>query len=183
MATEQKLMTVEDLHNLPPTDMRTELIDGVLVEMSPAGGVHGRIVSTISVHLWLFVRPQRLGEILSGDPGVILGRNPDRVRAPDVCFVSAERLPHDGIPRGFLEFVPDLIVEVVSPDDRAREIRQKTREWLDAGARVVWTVYPDTREVVVSRSNAEARPYQATDTLDAEPVLHGFSVTVADLFD
>ncbi len=183
MATEQKLLTVEDLHNLPPTDMRTELIDGVLVEMSPAGGVHGYVMTRIVRLLGEHVDRHSLGVILAGDPGVILRRNPDRVRAPDVCFVSTERLPPEGIPRGFLDFVPDLIVEVVSPDDRAGEIRQKTREWLDAGARVVWTVYPDTREVVVSRSNAEARPYQATDTLDAEPVLHGFSVTVADLFD
>ncbi len=182
MATEQKLLTVEDLYNLPSTDMRTELIDGVLVEMSPAGGMHAYVMVRIGRLLGDHADEYRLGKVMGGDPGVILRRNPDRVRAPDVCFVSAAQLPSGGIPEGFLDFVPDLIVEVVSPDDRPREIREKTREWLEAGARLVWTVYPKRREVVVSRSNAEDRTYQATDMLDAGVVLPGFSVLVERFF-
>ncbi len=183
MATEQKLLTIEDLYHLPSTDMRTELIDGVLVEMSPAGGRHGELVIRIGQLLREHAAVHRLGKVTGGDPGVILRRNPDRVRAPDVCFVAADRLPASGLPDGFLEFVPDLIVEVVSPDDRPGKIREKTREWLEGGALLVWTVYPKNREVVVSQSGAEDTTYRAADTLDAGSVLRGFSVTVADLFD
>ncbi len=183
MATEQKLLTVEDLYHLPSTDMRTELIDGVLVEMSPAGGRHGELVIQIGWLLREHTVRYRLGKVMGGDPGIILRRNPDHVRAPDVCFVAAARLPAGGLPDGFLDFVPDLIVEVVSPDDRPREIRQKTREWLEGGARLVWTVYPKTREVVVSQPGAEDTTYRAADTLDAGSVLPGFSATEADFFD
>jgi len=85
------------------------------------------------------------------------------------------------LPEGFIEVVPDLIVEIVSPSDRAGAVQQKTDEWLRAGARLVWTVYPETRTVVAQTSDA-TQAYREGDTLTGEPVLPGFAAPVAALF-
>ncbi len=91
-------------------------------------------------------------------------------------------MPAQGLPRGYLEVVPDLIVEVISPGDSAAEVQEKIEEWLRAGARLVWAVYPDTRSVVAYQSLAAVRVYTEADILDGEPVLPGFTCPVARLF-
>jgi Uma2 family endonuclease len=181
MATQKTLLTAEELLRLPDNGLRQELLDGVLVEMSPPGGTHGRVSSNVVLALRVWADSRHLGNVLT-EVGVILRRDPDRVRAPDVCFIAQERIPHDGVPAGYLGFVPDLIVEVVSPWDRPREIHEKAEEWLRAGAALVWVLDPDRRAVHVYRTGAAVRALAEADTLNAEPALPGFSVSVSDLF-
>ena len=116
------------------------------------------------------------------DPGVIVRRNPDAVRAPDVAFIRADRVPPNGMPKAFSEIVPDLIVEVVSPGDSAAEVQSKVREWIEAGARLVWVVYPNDRSVNVIRSLQDRQALAATDSLDGGDVLPGFACSVAEIF-
>jgi len=182
MTVEKTLMTAEDLLRLPTDACRYELLDGELIEMSPANGRHNKIMGRITVLLTNYTDLGALGDVLPGDTGFVLRRNPDRVRAPDVCFIAANRLPPEGIPPAFLEIVPDLVVEIVSPSDSAAMVQQKTEEWLQAGVRLVWTVYPETRTVVASQNLEATRIYHETDTLSGEPVLPDFSVLVAALF-
>jgi len=178
---EKTLTTAEDLLCLP-SDLRCELLDGEVVELAPAGLRHNTIITNIAPHLGGYAKVGLLGRVFSGDTGIILARNPDRVRAPDLCFIARERLPTGAVPEGFTEIVPDLIVEVISPSDRAGDVQQKADEWLRAGARLVWTVYPETRTVVAQTSDA-TRTYREGDTLTGEPVLPGFAVRVAALFE
>lgn len=119
MTTETILLTAADLFALPDDGRRHELLDEVLVEMAPTGSGHGCVSSKIVIRVGTHVEVNRLGEILSGDPGIALCRNPDRARAPDVCFIAADRVPAGGIPKTFVDVVPDLIVEVISPNDTA----------------------------------------------------------------
>ncbi len=182
MATEQKLVTAEDLWNLPDNGGRRELWDGVLVEMSPTGARHGRVMVTLGRRLDAHAEANGSGQVFCGDVGIVLHRNPDRVLAPDICFISAERLPADETPDGLLDVGPDFVVEIVSPGDRAAEVQDKVDAWLDAGVRLVWIAYPKTRSVMAFRSHAEARRYTGDDVIDAAPVLPEFSVPVAALF-
>ena len=182
MATEQKLLTAEDLWNMPDNGGRRELWDGVLVEMSPTGARHGDVVTTAAMLLGAHVRGTGLGKVLTGDVGIVLHRDPDRVLAPDLCFISTDRLPAKEMPDGFLNVVPDFVIEIVSPCDRAGEVQAKVDAWLDAGVRLVWAVYPKSRSVMAFRSHAEASRYTAGDVIDAAPVLPEFSVPVAELF-
>jgi Uma2 family endonuclease len=175
-------MTADELWALPGNGCRRELLDGELVEMPPAGAEHGYVEGNVYYQLQTYVQPLELGRVLVGEPGVILRRGPDRVRAPDVCFIARERIPAEGLPKTFLEFVPDLIVEVVSPGDTAAEVQQKIEEWLQAGARLVWAVYPNTRSVVAYRGLDDIRVYAEGDTLNGVPVLPGFTCPVASLF-
>src|SRR5207249_3354808 len=81
-----------------------------------------------------------------------------------------------------LELVPDIVVEVASPGDRRATIRRKTQQWLAAGVRVVWNVYPRTRTIVVSRPDQPDAILHAGDVLTGEPVLPEFSVPVVAIF-
>ena|SRR5581483_3179958 len=178
----EKLMTAEELFLLSDRGMQYELLDGALIEMSPPGWEHGYVMGNVYWALRSFVQGRDLGIVLAGDPGVILRRGPDTVLGPDVCFVAKGRLPEGRLPKAFFDLIPDLIVEIVSPGDTRAEVEQKIQEWLQAGARLVWAVYPDTRSVAVRSSSGPARVYGESETLDGGDVLPGFAVRVSEFF-
>lgn len=180
MATSTRLLSAEEFWS-HPSNRWCELIDGVPIEMSPPGFEATTVAATIAGLVFAHVRPRRLGYVLT-DPGVILRRGPDAVRAPDVAFIRADRVPPEGMPKAYSDIVPDLIVEVVSPSDRPAEVQGKVREWLEAGARLVWVVYPSNRTVDVIRSLQDRAVLGVTDTLDGGSVLPGFACSVAEIF-
>ncbi|MHB8578051.1 MAG: Uma2 family endonuclease [Dehalococcoidia bacterium] len=183
MATETKLVTAEELFCMPEGDVRRELIDGRMEEAMPPGYDHNLVMGNLTGHLWAHVSQRQLGKVLPGDTGIILRRDPDTVRAPDICFISTDRLPPAGVRTGYIAIIPDLIVEIVSSSDTAVEVRAKTEEWLRAGATLVWTLYPNTKTVIVSRGLGTDHILYAADTLTGEPVLPDFSVSVGALFE
>lgn len=174
------LLTAEDLLKLP-SDLRCELIDGVLIENSPTNWLHGMIEVTVAQLLNTFVRSRGLGRVLSGEPGFILRRNPDLVRAPDVAFIREDRLP-DPETRGFPSIPPDLVVEIVSPSDTRAEIQAKIRDWAEAAVPLQWWLYPETQSIHVIRSLIDRQELGPGDTLDGGEVLPGFSCGVDELF-
>jgi Uma2 family endonuclease len=175
-------MTAEQLAELPDDGRHYELVRGVLVAVAPAGGRQGENAGQIAGHLWLFAEPRGLGRIYIAETGFILARDPDIVRAPDVSFVRAERLPPLDRREGFLELAPDLAVEVVSPSDRARDVMDKVIEYLDAGVRLVWIVEPRRRIVTIWTPDRTARILTEADELDGGDVLPGFRLPVAQIF-
>jgi Uma2 family endonuclease len=182
MTTSRTIYTAEDLMRLSSEGKRCELVKGELVEMAPTGGRHGRVSSRIDRRLGNFVEQHGLGEVFAAETGFRLARNPDTVRAPDVAFVARERLPSPDLPTGYPELAPDLVVEVLSPSDTAVQVQAKVEDWLRAGVRLAWVVYPDTRSVVVYRSLSEVVVLGEEDNLQGDPVLPGFSCPVADIF-
>ena len=176
------LFTAEELLHLPSDGRRLELVKGKIYQMPPANGRHADVAGNVAGILWPHVRHNRLGRILVGDPGFILRRNPDTVRAPDVAFVSYDRLPAGELPEEYLLLAPDLAVEVVSPSNRTREVREKVAEWLQAGTRLVWVMYPSRRTVTVYRSMNDYTELIEDDTLDGGEVVTGFVCNGKDLF-
>jgi len=104
------------------------------------------------------------------------------VRAPDASFVAKDRIPPGELPQGYIELSPDLAVEVVSPSDRNPEVRDKVEEWLRAGTRLVWVIYPATRSVTVYRSLDDFENLSEEDNLDGGQVIPGFSCQIRELF-
>ena len=103
------------------------------------------------------------------------------MRIPDTSFVARERVPASGIPESFWTFAPDLAVEIVSPTDRAEELRGKVREYLAAGARLVWVAWPRLQLVTVHEAGGGYRELGPDDDLDGGDLLPGFRVRVAEL--
>jgi Uma2 family endonuclease len=176
------LLTVEELLAMGE-DKFTELVDGVLVRMTPAGGRHGAVGIRMSVAVCQHVSTQRLGECFGSCTGFVLGRNPDTVRAPDVAFVSTSRLPRAWASGGFLEVAPDLAVEVLSPSDTASMVLKKVGQYRRAGVRLVWVIDPVERTVTVYEPDLAVRHLSETDTLDGGAVLSGFRCAIASLFE
>ncbi|MBI2566965.1 MAG: Uma2 family endonuclease [Candidatus Schekmanbacteria bacterium] len=179
-ATQERLITADEFERIAHRLGHSELIDGRIIEMSPTGAKHGTIEAWIAAILLVYVKPRNLGDVGTGEVGCKLPNG--RVRAPDVAFVRAERVPPDGPPDGFWPFAPDLAVEVVSPDDCPREVRDKANEWIAAGSQAVWTVDPASRTVTVYALATTPRVLGIGETLEGGSVLPGFACLVDQIF-
>jgi Uma2 family endonuclease len=172
-----------DLLRLVERDKRlVELIDGTLVE-KPVGHKESQIAMRLGLAMGSFIYSRRLG-YLTGEAGTLRMKS-GRVRLPDLTFVSIDDLPGGVVPdEPIPELPPTLAVEVVSDSNTREEMRLKTNEYFESGARLVWLVYPKTKTVAVfeGASAEPARVLAEGDTLDGGSALRGFSIPVADIF-
>ena len=181
MATTQQITTAEQLLLRASELGPCELVGGELTMMTPAGFEHGRIAGRIIARLGHFVEEKSLGVVTNADTGFLIARNPDTVRAPDVAFIAAERVPWENA-GGFFPGAPDLAVEVVSPNDRASEFLAKVQSWLGAGSRLVWVVDPEVRTISVYHGQRAVVLLRRSDILTGEDVLPAFAVAVGVIF-
>lgn len=147
--------------------------------MSPAGGRHGVCCTKVAYCLHGFVEPRQLGFVASNDTGFVMERGPDTVRAPDVGFWSIERLPV--LPITFVDIAPDLAVEVMSPGNTSAAMQRRAENFLSKGARLVWVLDPENREVTVYGPGRQPLLVAENETLSGEDVLKGFNCRVTDL--
>lgn len=166
--------------DLPSGSVRWELFDGELVAMSPPGYRHGRTTGLIVGELLAQAERAGLGEAVD-EVGVVLRRNPDRVAGPDAAFILSVSLPARLSPEGYLETIPEIVVEVRSPNDTMPQVVAKADEYFAAGVRVVWVVDPSARTVADRRPDGSVVVLRETDTLTCD-LLPGFAVPVARLF-
>jgi Uma2 family endonuclease len=176
-------MTAQQLAQLPDDGQRYELIRGELQVMTRAGFKHGWIANTIAFLLTQYVRQHKLGVVCAAETGFKLQENPDTVRAADVAFVDQARIPTEGGLEGYVSVAPDLVVEVVSPSDAAPEVHEKAIDWLAAGCRLVWIVYPKAQTVTQYRSLQDVQILTAQETLEGGEILPGFSCPVREIFE
>jgi len=167
---------------MPDDGYRYELIDGELIRMSPAGAQHGMVAVRITAPLAMHVKANKLGEVYAAETGFKLQSDPDTVRAPDVAFVSQNRVDEAGSVKGYWIGAPDFAVEVLSPDDSMRKTDEKAKHWLSAGAKLVWVVNPKRRGVTVYRSLIEIFEVAEDGRLDGGDVIPGFQLAVTDIF-
>jgi len=176
----RKLLTAEDLWHMPDDGLKHELDEGELITMSPAGLLQGIIAGRISRLIGNYVEEHNLGVVLVSEAGFKLQSNPDKVRAPDVAFIALEKLPEDL--EGYGEMAPDLAVEVISPNEYAVDVQAKLNQYLQAGARQVWLVYPRTKSIVVYSSLTDVTILTLDDELTGGDIVPGFTCKVADIF-
>ncbi len=177
LVTADELLLMDDIPGL-------ELIEGRLVKnMSPGGGLHGRIIMHLSVTLTQYIEDHQLGEVYAAETGFLLKKKPDTVLAPDFAFVRSERVITGPDEEGYLPLAPDFAVEIVSRSQRRPQMAAKARRWLDAGTRLVWVVWPKAQRIDVWRAG-ETQPVTlgAGDTLEGYDVLPGFTHPVAAIF-
>lgn len=118
------------------------------------------------------------------EAGVYTQSSPLSARAPDVAYISLERLPK--LPaKGFLDVMPELLVEIISPDNGWSDTFEKIYEYFERGAQLVWIADPFLREVRTFSSPRDVQVLRAAngDSLTGDQVLPGFSASVADMFE
>ncbi len=175
-----KLMTAEEFAALPDDGGRYELIQGVPVRMPPPGLEHGELGAELVFALKSYVDPRRLGLVLA-EAGFLFERAPDLVRAPDVAFIRAERLPPREERRGYSAVLPDLAVEIVSPGDQPADVAAKVAFSLARGVPAVWVVWPAPRQVAVHRAGSPPL-LLGGDVPAGDGTLTGFRLPLAALF-
>lgn len=181
IALDQKIWTDEEFMALPEDEHRYELVNGELVDMGNSGMEHGYIASNLVIFLGGFVRSQKLGVIC--DSSTAFAMKAGNKRSPDVSFVSKERLQGvRRLPKGFFQGAPDLVVEVLSPNNTVEEIHDKIVEYFENGTRLVWVIHPDEQYVLVYHSPSPDRLLRLEDSLAGEEVVPGFTLPVAELF-
>jgi Uma2 family endonuclease len=181
-APTEQLLTADDLAALPDDGWSYELVQGRLLRMAPASWVPGVVSARVGRHIDAFVEKRRLGYCSTAEGGFLLQSSPDTVRAPDVGFVRAERVPPGEPPRRYFPGPPDLAVEVRSPTDRVTDILRKIADYLEAGTRLVWYLDPERRSAAVYRPDGSIAVFGADGVLDGEDGLPGFTLRLADVW-
>ncbi len=184
MRVKQHLVMAEDLLEMPEEPgKQVELINGEIVEMSPANARHGLIAGQVYDAIKHHAQHRDLGLVMGDNVGYVLRRDPDHVRAPDVSFVAWNSAPRADELDRFIEGAPTLAVEIVSPNDRATDIHERVQDYLGAGSQQVWVLWPRTRSASVYIPDGTGRELGPDAILDGGDVLPGFSVKVGNLFE
>jgi Uma2 family endonuclease len=179
----QKVYTVEEFERfvaLPKNDERHfELIDGDIVEKPMPTQEHGRVISLFMKHFFRYFDRNPIGH---PDPEVRYRMPGDKrnARQPDLSIVLDVTTPI--VKKGAVPRMPDVVVEVKSPDDSITKLRAKAAYYIANGTRLVLLVYPEQRIIEVYRPDADVQILTERDTLDGGDVLPGFSLAVKDVF-
>lgn len=157
-----------------------ELVKGRVVVRELFGAWHGAIAAKLGARIWAFVESRGLGIVFGQGTGFKIDSDPDTVRGADVPFVSRLRLPEVPL-RGFAAVAPELVVEILSPEDRPGEVLTKIGEWLGAGTLQVWVIDPERAQARVYRADGSLAIVGEDGVLDGADVLPGFSCDLRDI--
>jgi Uma2 family endonuclease len=182
----QRLFTAADLEALPtelpsgPIDY--ELDNGRLVFiMVPPGDLHGAVQSNIATELKVQAERRGHGKART-EVGILLWQNPDRLVGADVAFVANKSLPIRRTKEGYLETIPELVVEIPSKNDSRTYVQRKVQHYLKAGVEVVWVADWSSMTVTAHTATSESIVYGESDALQLPELIPGFSMSVADVF-
>ena len=181
-STLTKPITADELLAMPKDGYRYELAKGELIQMAPTGYEHGVRTVELTALLHTHIKANKLGVVCAAETGFLLSQDPDTVRAPDISFVSRERVEKAGKVKSYWVGAPDLAVEVTSPSDTVRGVEEKVAEWLEFGARLVWVVSPKLHTITVYRSLTDIVTLTEKDTLEGGDVVPRFSIKITEIF-
>ncbi|MGL6076718.1 MAG: Uma2 family endonuclease [Fimbriiglobus sp.] len=174
-------MTAEEFFAKHEND-RVELVRGVVKEIPPMPlSLHGYVCSLMGFFLTQFVRENNLGRVFSNDSFVKVSQ--DTVYGPDVVYVSYTLLAPGKLPNTFLNFIPELVVEVRSPSNTWTQLLEKTGDYLDAGVTAVVLVNTDLEALSVYRAGFSQEDLSINDDLTLPDILPGFTLPVRKLFE
>jgi Uma2 family endonuclease len=177
--SKKKLYTVEEFMNLLDDDKAYELLGGELVEIPGPNVQHGLIISKLFLSLGSFLAANSSGKVLTN---LAFELNPKSASIPDLAYVSTERLPGIDSSKAF-PGAPDLVIEVMSPNDKWSAVSAKVQLYQHAGAKLVWVIDPFDRGVTVYRLDHPRRLLLLDDELNGEDVIPGFKLPVRTLFE
>lgn len=149
--------------------------------MSPPGARHGNLQLQLGAALLTQGEKKGLGRAYT-EVGIVLDRNPDHVLGPDAAFVTNRSFPIVETSEGYLETIPELVVEIRSKNDTAAGIAEKVADYLQAGVQLVWVADPAAKSVTEHRPNSQPKVFGQTDTLQCEDIIPGLRLSLAGLF-
>jgi Uma2 family endonuclease len=172
--------TPDDLLAMPD-GKSFELVGGQLVERMmgvESSWVAGRLHSRLD----RFCEERGIGWALVPDTGYqCIPYDPDLVRKPDVPFVRYGRFPDEMLPKGWAKIAPDLVVEVVSPNETAYDVDDKIEDYQSVGVPLIWVINPKVRTVRIHRSDGSVSYLHDGEDLTGEDIIPGFRCPVREI--
>ena len=181
-------ITIHDIEEMEARGIIREIVHGQWVsdeEYRMAGELHGAIATNLIIALGSYVKAHQLGRVYPADTTYILEEDANSVQVmhlPDVSFVAAHRVKTQNR-ETFYQIAPDLAIEIISPSERAADIRTKLKDYLRAGVRQVWQIYPDTQEVVVYSEDGSVQTYETGQTILNVEFLPGLELPISTIFE
>jgi Uma2 family endonuclease len=182
-AKAERLLTAEEFGCLADDGRLRELVRGRIVTLNMPYPRHGYYCLRIGRILGNFVEDRDLGRVVGNDAGIITERGPDTVRGADVAYYSYQIVPRGPLVDGYLDVVPELICEVLSPSDRTPQVLAKVAEYLQAGVRVVCVFQPARESVTIYVADREEVRLTADDDFTLPDLLGDFRVPVRRFFE
>ena len=156
-----------------------ELVDGQLVEKGMSS-LANETVGIITFRLGMYREQTSAGKIYPEQSFQCFPHDPELIRRPDISFVATARL--SGVAEeGHIKIAPDLVVEVISPNDKVYELEEKLQNYRSAGVKLIWIVNPKHRWVRVFTADRTFTELNENDPIIGGDVLPGFAATVRDL--
>ena len=182
------LMTSDELFALPPSKkvdrwlFRGELRESKVTKRNPS---HSRVVMTLGRILgnWLATRPRPRGNLYGGEAYFRIRKDPDTNVGIDVALSTPEQAAATGKKDNFVDGAPVLAAEVLSPNDKRKDIREAVDEYLDCGVKLVWVLDPYDDTVTVYRPGQKPVSFNTDQELSGDPELPGFRCRVAEIFE
>ncbi|HUP19796.1 MAG TPA: Uma2 family endonuclease [Gemmatimonadota bacterium] len=172
-------MTLEEFRALNESDeYLLELDDGVLIREPRPKRPHGTAVILLGRHLAEYALEH--GGIVTTETGIVLQEDPPRVYGPDLSCYREDPVAY-GDRSGWITRAPDLVVEVISPSNRAADLKRKIGRYFEAGTAEVWIVYPESRSLEVHRPDGRIRALTGEEAVTSE-ILPGFRLAVSEIF-
>lgn len=176
-ATEEDLIQNNDVERR----VRCELIDGTLVEKAQMSYLEDSLTTVLATFLHTFLWKHKLGKAFTA--GALYKLIDGNFRLPDITVCLKDKFPKGKVERvPYVDFAPDLAVEVLSKSNTPREIQRKRRELFDSGTKVMWVVDPEKRTVAVYITPDDAQVLTEQDTLTGGDLLPGFELSIAEWF-
>jgi Uma2 family endonuclease len=151
-----------------------ELINGEIVEVSPGRTQYSEFGHLIAVAVRLFCKERHLPCHTSGGDGAF--RIQGHVVTPDFAYKRTPMSEDYPDPES-----PLWVVEIISPTDKAGDIREKRQIYRQAGI-LYWEIYPQSRSIDVYAPGQPMKTLGMSDTLNGSDVLPGFKLAVEELF-
>jgi Uma2 family endonuclease len=155
-----------------------ELIHGEIVEKVPTEE-HGIIVLNIGSEIRAYLKQNRIGRVTT-EARHRPASDPYNDRLPDVSFRHSDEAV---VKQGAVEQMPDLAVEVKSPSDTYKQMREKADFYLANGTRIVWLVYPEKQSVEVYQTGQPVQSFSEGESLKGGDILPNFKLSLAEIFE
>ncbi|NJL10366.1 MAG: Uma2 family endonuclease [Calothrix sp. SM1_7_51] len=156
---------------------RTEA--GELIIMSPVGGESGNREADFIIDLGIWNRQTGLGYTFSSSTVFKLPNGANR--SPDASWIQKERwealTPEER--RKFPPIAPDFAIELRSTTDDLETLRDKMREYMDAGVQLGWLINPQQQQVEIYRQGQDVEVLFLPTQLSGENLLPGFSLSLS----
>lgn len=189
---DKKYYTIPEYEALSDEGNCYELIEGELVyknkgirDMSGGSEPHSRIAVRLTILLGGYVVQNNLGEVYNSDARYIVQPpTPPSTRATvrqcDVAFMAAARVTGGVVT---MPYAPDMAIEIVSERNEFLEIERKTREYRNAGTKLVWVIESEDKLIHIYRAGSNQRETLNNEQeLDGENIVPGFKLKISTLF-